>query len=94
MQHEKILRAMFMGHEIVVRNFCSITREAFVTEATLAFGGAIVDRTSEWSARKSRLRATLIDGDNRHLVEVLFGGIFTLRMKILVDGTKIAGNLG
>jgi hypothetical protein len=41
MQQEKIVRAMYMGHEIVARNFWKITREEFATEATLAFNGAI-----------------------------------------------------
>lgn len=93
MRQEKIVRGMFMGHEIVARNFWSMTREEFINEATLAFDGAIVDRTAELSHRKARLRATLLDGDNSHAVEVLFGGFFTLRMKILVDGNKVAGDL-
>jgi hypothetical protein len=94
MQQEKVVRAMFMGHEIVARNFWSVTKDAFSNEATLAFDGAIVDRTSELSPRRARLGATLIDGGNRHAVEVLFGGWFIVRMKILVDGRKVAGNLG
>ena len=93
MQQEKVVRAMFMGHEIVARNFWSATAAAFVSEATLAFNGTVVDRTNEPSTRKARLSATLIDGDGSHAVEVLFGGWFVLRMKILVDGQKVAGNL-
>jgi hypothetical protein len=93
MQQEKVVRAMFMGHEIVVRNFWSVTRDACVTEATLAFDGVIVARTTEQLALKGILRATLIDGDNRHAVEALFGGIFTVRTKIVVDGRKVAGDL-
>jgi hypothetical protein len=93
MQQEKVVRAMFMGHEIIARNFWSATADAFVNEATLAFNGTVVDRTTELSTRKARLGATLIDGDNSHAVEVLFGGWFIVRMKILVDGRKLAGNL-
>src|SRR5687768_7997415 len=93
MQQEKIVRAMFMGHEIVVHNFWRATRDEFASEATLAFNGAIVDRTRELSSRKARLSATLIDGDRRHAVEVIFGGRFIMRIKILIDGKKVAGNL-
>jgi hypothetical protein len=93
MQQEKIIRAMFMGHEIIARNFWSATREAFSAEATLAFNGMVVDRTTELSPRKARLGATLIDGVNSHAVEVIFGGWFIVRMKILIDGRKVAGNL-
>jgi hypothetical protein len=93
MQHEKIVRTMFMGHEIVARNFWSATKEDVSSEATLAFDGAIVARSTELWARKTTLGATLVDGDNRHTVEVRFGGIFTVRFKILVDGQKVAGDL-
>ena len=90
---EQTWRAMFMGHEIVVRNVFGLNEGDFVSEAQLVIDEAIVARTYELSARKSVLRATLIDRDNTHAVEVLFGGIFTLRMKILVDGRKIFGDL-
>lgn len=93
MQQEKIMRAVFMGHEIVARNVWSVNGGALASEATLAFDGAIVARSTEWSTRKAVLCATLGDGGNRHTVEVLFGGIFTVRMKILVDGRKVAGDL-
>lgn len=93
MQQEKIVRAMFMGHEIVARNYWSATADALVNEATLAFDDAVVARSTEWSARKAALFATLIDDGKRYAVEVLFGGIFTVRMKIVVDGRKIAGDL-
>ena len=92
MQQEKIVRAMFMGHEIVAREFWRATRDSFVNEVTLAFDGVIVDRTTELS-RNLRLSATLVDRDSRHAVEVVLGGIFFVRMKILVDGRKIAGSL-
>lgn len=91
--NEKTVRAMFMGHEIVARNAWGADNGAFVCEAVLAIDGAVVDRSTEWSARQARLRATLMDRDSSHAVEVMFGGIFTLRMKILVDGTKVAGDL-
>jgi hypothetical protein len=90
---EKTWRAMFMGHEIVVRNVFGLNKGNIVTEAQLVIDEAIVARTFELSARKAVLCATLIDRDNSHAVEVLFGGIFTLRMKILVDGRKIFGDL-
>jgi hypothetical protein len=93
MQQEETLRAMFMGHEIVVHNFWRATKDEFITGATLAFNGVVVDRTDELRPRKARLGATLIDGDNRHAVEVVFGGWIILRTKIMVDGRKIAGNL-
>jgi len=93
MQQEKIVRAMYMGHEIVARNFWKITREEFATEATLAFNGVIVARTNEVSHRKARLLATLRDGDESHEVEVMFGGFIRLRMKITVDGRKVGGDL-
>lgn len=93
MQQEKVVRAMFMGHEIIARNFWRATREAFACEATLAFNGTVVDRTTELSPRKARLAAALIDGENTHAVEVLFGGWFIVRMKILINGRKVAGNL-
>lgn len=92
MQQEKVMRAVFRGHEIVARNVWS-ANGALVSEATLAFDGAIVARTTEWSTRKAMLCATLRDGGNDHAVEVLFGGIFAVRMKILVDGRKVAGDL-
>ena len=59
----------------------------------LSIDGANVDRTKELSARKAKPGGTLIDRDHRHAVEAQFGGIFTLRMKIVVDGEKIAGDL-
>jgi hypothetical protein len=93
MQQGKTIRAMFMGHEIVVHNFWRAGNDEFVTEATLAFNGVVVDRTSELSPKKAKLAATLVDGDNRHAVEVAFGGWFIMRMKIMVDGRKVAGNL-
>jgi hypothetical protein len=91
-QQEKVVRAMFMGHEIVAREGWSATQDSFVNESTLAFDGVIVARSSELS-RNVRLSATLVDRDNRHAVEVVFGGMFFVRMKILVDGQKIAGSL-
>jgi hypothetical protein len=90
---EQTWRAMFMGHEIVVRNVFVLNNGDIVSEAQLVIDEAIVARTCELSARKSVLRAMLIDRDNSHAVEVLFGGIFTLRMKIMVDGRKIFGDL-
>ncbi len=90
---EKTVRAMFMGHEIVARNVWGLANGNFGGEATLAIDGAVLDRSLEWSPRKATLRATLLDGGNSHAVEVLFGGIFTLRIKILVDGRKVAGDL-
>ena len=92
MQQEKIMRALFRGHEIVVRNVWS-ANGALVSETTLAFDGAIVARTTEWSTRKAVLCATLRDRGNHYAVEVLFGGVFAVRMKILVDGRKVAGDL-
>lgn len=91
--HTKTLRAMFMGHEIVACNVWGPREGDFVSEAALAIDGAVVARTNEWSARKAVLRANLIDRERTHDVEVRFGGIFTVRMKILVDGKKIAGDL-
>jgi hypothetical protein len=93
MQQEKIVRAMYMGHEIVARNFWKMTRDEFATEATLAFDGVVVARTNEVSHRKARLEATLRDGDGSHAVEVMFGGFIRLRMKIMLDGRKIGGDL-
>jgi hypothetical protein len=92
MQQEKIVRAMYVGHEIVAREFWSATRESFVNEVTLALDGVVVARTTELS-RNLRLSGTLVDRDNRHAVEVVVGGMFFVRMKILVDGRKIAGDL-
>ena len=94
MQQETIVRAMYMGHEIVARNFWKMTRDELATEATLAFDGVVVARTTEFSHRKAKLQATLRDGDNSHAVEVRFGGFIRLRMKIMVDGQKVGGDLG
>ena len=91
--HEKTVRTMFMGHEIVARNAWGSRNGDLVSAAELAIDGAVVDRSAEWSPRKAGLRATLIDGDNSHAVEVVLGGIFIVRMKILVDGEKVAGDL-
>jgi hypothetical protein len=93
MQQEKIVRAMYMGHELVARNFWKMTRDEFATEATLAFDGTIVARTSEVSHRKAKLQAMLRDGDTSHAVKVSFGGFIRLRMKIMVDGQKVGGDL-
>ena len=93
MQHEKTVRAMFMGHEIVARNVFGLAKGDIINEAVLIIDDAIVDRSTELSASKTRLSTTLVDRDNRHAVEVLFGGIFIIRMKILIDGRKIAGDL-
>ena len=93
MQQEKIVRAMYMGHEIVARNFWKMTRDEFATEATLAFDGVVVARTTEVSHRKAKLEANLRDGDDNHAVEVRFGGFVRLRMKIMVDGRKVGGDL-
>ena len=93
MQHEKTLRAMFIGHEIVARNVFGLTDGDIINEALLIIDDAVVDRNTELSARKARLGATLVDRDRRYAVDVLFGGIFIVRMKILIDGRKIAGDL-
>lgn len=93
MQHEKTVRAMFMGHEIVARNVFGLEDGDIINEALLIIDEAVVDRNTELSARKARLSAILVDRNGRHAIEVLFGGIFIVRMKILIDGRKVAGDL-
>ena len=93
MEQEKTVRAMYSGHEIIARNFWKMTRDELATEATLAFDGIVVARSTELSHRRAKLTATLGDGDNSHAVEVKFGGFIRLRMKIIVDGRNVGGNL-
>ncbi|MBL4595505.1 MAG: hypothetical protein JKX99_02890 [Robiginitomaculum sp.] len=86
---KKILIADYKGHEIRVEN-------TWLFGAKLYIDDECRDTTVEWwalSPKQSLLRAPLgIDGVN-HLVEVFFLAIFTVKIKIHVDGVQIAGDV-
>jgi hypothetical protein len=90
----KEVKTEFHGHQIVVRT--SWGSAGFATEAKLYIDGNVVDRNSEsvvLSKRNPVLRGSLKLKGKVHVIEVYDQFIFRLRMKICIDGDKVAGDL-
>lgn len=96
---EKEISADFAGHKIAVKNwwaFGDFEGSIEGSEISLSIDGKIVDS----SRRKFWLRTSVpvlrgdlqIDG-RTHRVEVFVRALFQVRIKICVDGQKLAGDL-
>lgn len=95
----KVVRAEFEGHAILATNAWGIDKAslALKSEARLYIDGVLADRSDGlYSVSTSRpfLSGSLVDGTATRRVEVFIRAILRVRMKICVDGVKIAGDLG
>ena len=80
--------ASYEGHQIKVTNWWHGSGKGL---AKLYVDGICVDSTSEMS--NASLRGTIQDRTGTvHVLAVEFGGILTVKAKILVDGIKIGGD--
>ena len=89
----KELEADFRGHRIVVRNSWSLTLE---TEATLSINGKVVDTNLNLLSMRRNvpiLRGVIAADGRNDVVEVFIRAVVRTRIKICVNGTKIAGDL-
>jgi hypothetical protein len=89
----KELEADFRGHRIVVRNSWSFSLK---TEATLSIDGRVVDtnpKTFSLSPSVPVLRGAIASPGREDVVEVFIRSVVRTRIKICVNGTKIAGDL-
>jgi hypothetical protein len=94
----KELKAEYRGHHIAVRNSWGPTMSLKVvnTEAKLYIDGEIADTNSEafsWTSNAAILRGSIEVEGRAHVVEVYARAWVRTRMKICVNGRKIAGDL-
>lgn len=96
--HTKVVKAEFAGHSLLATNAWGFDKPSFAVkaEARLYIDGDLADRSDGlYAVSKSRpfLSASLVDGATTHRVDVFIRAIFRVRMKICVDGVKVAGDL-
>lgn len=94
----KEVSAEFEGHRIEATNSWGFERPAyeFKSEARLFIDGRLVDTNSALTSVSKKaplLTGIVVIGTSTHQVEVFIRAIFRVRMKICVDGRKIAGDL-
>ncbi len=94
----KELNADYLGHYIAVRNSWAPKPllRSLTLDVVLYIDGEIADTNLEFFGLNSKaalLRGAITDHGQRHLVEVYGRSIWRRRLKICVDGTKIAGDL-
>ncbi len=91
------VKAEFRGSQIAARNSWgpAISLKGFVTEARLYVDGEVVDTNSDafsWSSNVPVLRGRLKKGNKVHVIEVFARAILRIKLKICIDGEKIAGD--
>ncbi len=89
-------KAEFSGHQIAARNSWGLTfsLKALTGENRLYIDGKVVDTNSEVVALSNTpiMRGSFVDGDKTHIVEVFAkSGWFRVKLRIHVDGQKVAG---
>jgi hypothetical protein len=94
----KELKADYLGHQIAVRDSWepSLSLKALTSDMKLYIDGEIADTNLEFfgiSNKAVLLRGAISDQGHWHLVEVYGRWIWRTKLKICVDGTKIAGDL-
>jgi hypothetical protein len=94
---EKELSAKFGVHDIVVRNAWTITSDGEdKTRITLSIDGRVVDSTRRATMLGTRvpiLRGTIHGNGKTYVVEVFARAILRVRVRLCVDGRKIAGDI-
>ncbi len=94
----KEVKADFDGHQIAVRNSWgpALSFKSLNTELRLYIDGKVVDSNTELFSitRKSAyLRGNIEISGQFHIVEVYVRALIRTKIKICVDGKKIAGDL-
>jgi hypothetical protein len=94
----KEIKAEFHGHQIAVRNVWGfgLSLKAYYTEARLYINGKVVDTNSDSfliNSRAAILRGSIETKDRIHVVEIYARSLVRTRIKICVDGERIAGDL-
>lgn len=94
----KELKADYLGHHIAVRNSweAGLSLKALTSDMKLYIDGEIADTNLEFfgiSSKSALLRGAITDQGHPHLVEVYGRWRWRTKLKICVDGTKIAGDL-
>lgn len=94
----KELKAEYLGHQIAVRNSWepSLSLKALTSDVKLYIDGEIVDTNLEILGIRNKaalLRGMITDQSQRHVVEVYAHSMWRTKLKICVDGTKVAGDL-
>jgi hypothetical protein len=92
------LKADYLGHHIAVRNSweAGLSLKALTSDMKLYIDGEIADTNLEFlgiGSKAALLRGAITDEGQRHVVEVYGRAIWRTKLKICVDGTKIAGEL-
>ena len=92
-------KAEYKGHQLVVANNWGLSA-ALKTEsggAKLYIDGKCVDKNNSTfvTSKVPIMRGNIKIEDNVHIVEVYMkSGVFKVTAKIVVDGEKLAGDLG
>ena len=94
----KELKADYLGHHIAVKSSWKpdLSLKALTSDVKLYIDGEIADTGLEFFGASSKapfLRGSIIDQSHRHVVEVYARSMWRTKLKICVDGTKIAGDL-
>ena len=94
----KELKAEYLGHQIAVTNSWEpgLSLKALTSDVKLYIDGEIADTNMEIlgiSNKAALLRGVITDQSQRHVVEVYARSIWRTKLKICVDGTKVAGDL-
>jgi hypothetical protein len=94
----KELKADYLGHHIAVRNSWGpgLSLKFLSLDLELYIDGEIADTNLEFfgiNNKAALLRGAITDQGQPHLIEVYGRSIWRRRLKICIDGTKIAGDL-
>ena len=94
----KELKTEFGGRQIAVRNAWgpALSLKAFWGEARLYIDGKVTDTAADAfsiNGRVAILRGGIQIGERTHVVEVYVRAIFRTKLKICIDGKRVAGDL-
>ena len=87
-------KADFFGHQIVARNSFAFSLKSVIGEARLYIDGEQVDLNTDAMALSASpiMRGRITEGGRAHIVEVFArSGLWRVKLRIHVDGQKVAG---